>query len=174
VVIFGLKKKLKGGLSMQELVQVSKNQVSENNLNCYQKNTQNTNNSLILPQLSILNEKDLKQYWNQQCQELQSKLWLPHKINSQEVDLDSLNGLSNYTEEKLSHWKTTLKPKNLTPQNLSVLLPLSAIPTTGKGQQRDGKIAVAVKKIRFYPKDEEKYLQAITLYRRAYNIAVSN
>ena len=159
---------------MQELVQVSKNQVSQNNLNCYQQNTQNTNNCLILPQLSTLNEKDLKQYWNQQCQELQSKLWLPHKIDLQEVDLDSSSGLSNYTEEKLSHWKTTLKPKNLTPQNLSVLLPLSAIPTMEKGQQRDGKVAIASKKIRFYPEDEEKYIQALQLYRRAYNIAVAH
>jgi len=43
-----------------------------------------------------------------------------------------------------------------------------------KTQQRDEKIAIAVKKIRFYPQNEEKYIQALQLYRRAYNIAVSH
>jgi putative transposase len=43
-----------------------------------------------------------------------------------------------------------------------------------KGRQRDGKIAIASKKIRFYPENEEKYFQALTLYRRAYNLAVSH
>ena len=43
-----------------------------------------------------------------------------------------------------------------------------------KGQQRDGKVALASKKIRFYPQNEEKYIQALILYRRAYNIAVAH
>jgi len=46
------------------------------------KSIQNINSSLILSRLSTLNEKGLKPYWNMQCQELQSKLWLPHKMDS--------------------------------------------------------------------------------------------
>ena len=158
---------------MQELVQQNKSQVLKNNLNCYLKNTQNTNSSMILPLLSTFNEKDLKPYWNQQCQELQSRLWLPHKIDLQGVDLNSSNGLLNYTEGELSHWKRVLNPKSLIQQSLSVLLPASAIPITEKGLQRDGKKIIS-KKIRFYPEDEAKYKEALVLYRRAYNLAVAN
>ncbi len=126
------------------------------------------NSCVTLPLLSTFNEKGLKQYWNQQCQELQPKLWLPHKIELQGVDLDSFNGLLNYTEERLSHWKMILKPKVSTPQSLSVSLPHSAIPTTEKIKQQ-----VASKKIRIYPKEKNKYTEALTLYRRAYNLAIS-
>jgi putative transposase len=41
----------------------------------------------------------------------------------------------------------------------------------GKGQQDEEKI-IASKKIRFYPENSEAYHQALTLYRRAYNLAV--
>jgi putative transposase len=78
--------------------------------------------------------------------------------------------LLNYTEEKLSHWKRVLLPKSLTPTNLSVLLPASAIPTTGKGQLEEK--VIASKKIRFYPENIIAYNEALTLYRRAYNLAV--
>ncbi len=44
----------------------------------------------------------------------------------------------------------------------------------GKGHQRDGKIAIVSKKIRFYPEREDRYFQALTLYRRAYNLAVAH
>jgi len=85
-----------------------------------QKSIQNMNSSLILPQLSTLNEKGLKPYWNMQCQELQSKLWLAHKIDLQGVDFSLSYGLSNYTEERLSYWIKKLKPKNLIQSNLRV------------------------------------------------------
>jgi putative transposase len=41
-----------------------------------------------------------------------------------------------------------------------------------KGQQNDEKRMIASKKIRFYPENQESYHQALTLYRRAYNLAV--
>jgi putative transposase len=41
-----------------------------------------------------------------------------------------------------------------------------------KGQQSDEKKIVASKKIRFYPENSELYHQALTLYRRAYNLTV--
>ena len=159
---------------MQELVQQNKKNQLTNKWNSYQKNIPNMNNYLILPQLSTFNEKDLKPYWNQRCQELQQKLWLPHKIESQGQDLHSSNGLSNYTEEKSLHWKRTLKPKNnLIQKNLSVLLPASATHTTGKGQQLEENLIKTSKKVRFYPKNEEKYFQALSLYRRAYNLTIA-
>jgi len=157
---------------MQELAQKNKNQVLKNKKSYSKKNIQIQKLSLILPQLLTLNEKDLEPYWNQQCQEVQSKLWLPHKIDLQGQDLDLLNGSSNYTEEKSSHWKKRLVPKHLIPKSLSVSLPASAIPTMVKGQQSDEKRIVASKKIRFYPENLNAYHQALALYRRAYNLAI--
>ena len=159
---------------MSELVHQNSKQVLNDKKIFCKENTQKMNSSLILPLLSTFKEKDLKPYWNLQCQELQSKLWLPQMIDSQEVDLNLSDGLLNYTEEKLTHWKRVLKPKCSTPMNLSVLLPVSAIPTMEKGQQRGGVTATTVKKIRFYPQNEDKYLEALTLYRRAYNLSVAN
>ena len=156
---------------MQELVQQNKSQVSQHNLNCYPKNIQNTNNCLILPPLSTFNEKDLKPYWNQQCQAFQSKLWLPHKIGLREADTNLLNGLSNYTVDESSHWKRTLIPIDSTQTSLSVSLPASAIPIMAKGLPKEERV-IASKKIRFYPDNEDSYIQALALYRRAYNLAV--
>jgi len=156
---------------MSELVQQSKKQVLKTKSDYLKKNIKDMKLSLILPLLSTFNEKDLKPYWNQQCEENQLQLWLPHKTVSQEVDSSLLNGLLNYTEEKLSHWKRVLTPKTLIPTSLSVLLPASAIPITEKGQLKDEKV-VASKKIRFYPEDSIAYHQALTLYRRAYNLAI--
>ena len=42
----------------------------------------------------------------------------------------------------------------------------------GKGQQDEEKKIIASKKIRFYPENKEAYDQAITLYRRAYNLTI--
>jgi len=42
----------------------------------------------------------------------------------------------------------------------------------GKGQQDKKEQVIASKKIRFYPENQEAYNQALTLYRRAYNLAV--
>ena len=119
---------------MQELAQKNKSQVLKNKKSYSKKNTQIQKLSLILPQLSTLNEKGLNPYWNQQCQEMQLKLWLPHKTDLQGQDSDLSSGSSNYTVEKSSHWKKRLVPKHLTPKSLLVSLPASATPTMEKGQ----------------------------------------
>jgi len=157
---------------MLELVQISKNQVSRLNKKSCSKNTPTQKLSLILPQLLTFNEKDLKPYWNKQSQEIQSILWLPHKTDSHGVDLNSSDGLLNFQEVESNHWKRILRPINSIPKSLSVLLPASAIPTMVKGQQRDGVKATVSKKIRFYPEKESLYHEMLTLYRRAYNLAI--
>jgi len=119
---------------------------------------------LVLPLLSIFNEKSLKPYWNNKCKLLQPMLWLPHRKISKEDEL-------NYTKDD-SSWKKVLKPNNSLQKNLSIFLPKSAIPALQKAQQRDGILARVSKKIRFYPKEEKKYHQALALYRRAYNLAI--
>jgi len=163
---------MKGEFVMQELVQKNKRQVLKHKNKFYFKNTPKQNLYMTLPQLSTFNEKDLKPYWNLQCQEMQSILWLPHKTVSQEVDLNSLDGLLNFQEEESNHWKRVLKPKNLIPKSLLVSLPASATPTMEKGHLKEKKILKVCKKIRFYPQNELKYQEMLILYRRAYNLAV--
>jgi len=163
---------MKGEFVMQELVQKNKKQVLKHKNKFYFKNTPKQNLYMTLPQLSTFNEKDLKPYWNLQCQEMQSILWLPHKTVSQEVDLNSLDGLLNFQEEESNHWKRVLKPKNLIPKSLLVSLPASATPTMEKGQLKEKKILKVCKKIRFYPQNELKYQEMLILYRRAYNLAI--
>jgi len=121
--------------------------------------------SLVLPILSLFDEKDSKLYWNSECKSLQPMLWIPHKKISKESEI-------NYTLDESTHWKKVLKPTEPIEQELSISLPKSSIPTPKKGQQRDAILAIASKKIRFYPNEEDKYHQALTLYRRAYNLAI--
>ncbi len=118
--------------------------------------------SLILPLLSMFNDKILKPYWNKQCKLFQTMLWLPH----------IKDGKTNYKEDNSFHWKKVLKPKKPLKENLLIGLPKYSIPKPKKGQQRDGVVAKVYTKIRFYPKKEEKYHQALELYRRAYNLAI--
>jgi len=121
--------------------------------------------SLVLAPLSLFDEKKLKPYWNNQSKILQPMLWLPHTKVSKENEI-------NYTIDESSHWKKVLKPNKPIEKKLSIFLPKSSIPSSKKAQQRDGVLAIASKKIRFYPNEENKYHQALTLYRRAYNLAI--
>lgn len=63
-----------------------------------------------------------------------------------------------------------LPAKPLMHQSLSVSLPHSAIATMERVPLKGVKI-VASKKIRFYPKNEIAYRDALALYRRSYNLA---
>jgi putative transposase len=169
---------------MQELAQINKNQVLKHKSGSYSKGIQKVNSSLILPLLSTLGEKDLNPYWNSQCEAVQSMLWLPQKIDSPDLGFNSLNGTLNYKEDASKFWKTTITPLNhLIQQNLSVLLPLSVTPTMGSDQLKGGKInnksklpngvIIGTSKIRFYPENPVAYNEALALYRRSYNLAVS-
>lgn len=139
----------------------------------FEPNTQMPNTSLILQVPSILNEKELKPYWNARSQELQSTLWLPHKIGSQDPGSISSNELLNYQVVQLNYLMKVLTPMTSIPQTLSVSLPRSVIPITESVQQLVERTKiVATKKIRVYPENAGKYHQMLCVYRRAYNIAV--
>lgn len=128
--------------------------------------------SVTLPVLSTLNEKDCKPFWNKQCEAIQSALWLPQKTGSKGPGLGLSNGLLNYQVDESRSWMTRITPLNhSTPQSLSVLLPRSAIATTESVLLKGAKV-IASKKIRFYPENESAYREALTLYRRSYNLAV--
>jgi putative transposase len=98
--------------------------------------------------------KEVKPYWNSECEKLQSKIWLPKFSNE----------FQNYTETS-NFWKRELKPKVEFPKQVIQL---------EKDDLKPSENRIASKKIRFFPENEEKYFQALTLYRRAYNLAVSH
>jgi putative transposase len=159
---------------MEELVQQNKNQVSLNNENSCLNNTQTQHSSVILQVPLILKDKDLKPFWNKQCQEIQSCLWLPHKTVSQDQVSNLSNMSLNYQVEQSYFWKKKLKPlSNLTQQNLSASSLPSVIAITENALLQDA-IIVGTKKIRIFPKNNDAYHQANTLFRRAYNLAMDH
>ena len=151
---------------MQELVQENNNRQSKTKRNSSKKSTQTQSLCLTLPQLSTFDVQDLEKYWNQQSAGIHSRLWLPIETDSQEAASDLSNGLCHYQVERLNHLTRVLKPTASIPKNLSVLLPASATPTMGSVQR-------GAKKIRIYPQNEHKFMEAIHLYRRAYNLAIA-
>lgn len=57
------------------------------------QSTQKPKLSKILAVGSTSKEKDLRPFWNEQCQEISSKLWLPTKTDLQDLDLNSSDTL---------------------------------------------------------------------------------
>jgi len=111
----------------------------------------------IKPDIKIENAKDEGTYWSPRAAALSSGLWLPATENKKENHRISRHG-----------WMTALTPLS-SHASFDVTLPAAALyiknnqPVTIK----------ATKKIRFYPESEMKYIQALMLYRRAYNLAIS-
>ena len=64
-------------------------------LNSCGQNTPKPKSSKISFVPSTISVKGLKPYWDEQCEEINSKLWLPIKTGSHVLDLSSSNGLSN-------------------------------------------------------------------------------
>ena len=157
---------------MQELAQASKSRVSTRSKISSLSDTLTQSLSVTLPVLSTLNERDCSPFWNQQCSDIQSTLWLPQKTVLQGQASSLSNGLLNYQVDASRSWMTKIKPlSHSIQQSLSVSLPHSATATMVSEQQKGVKI-IASKKIRFYPQNEAAYFDALALYRRSYNLAV--
>ncbi len=69
--------------------------ISKDKSNLCDKNTQKPKSSKISFATSTISVKGLNPYWDEQCEEINSKLWLPIKTGSHVLDLSSSNGLSN-------------------------------------------------------------------------------
>lgn len=158
---------------MRELAQEN-NSVASKRKNKSSQNTHQTQNlSLTLPPLSTLNEKVCEPFWNGQCKAIQSNLWLPRTTDSQGQVSSLSSGLSNYQVGELNHLTKLITPLKTasTPQHSSVLLPVSVTAITVEEATKGAKV-IASKKIRFFPENSDAYHQALTLYRRSYNLAV--
>jgi putative transposase len=108
---------------------------------------------LVLGLDSISKDVALTPFWNDQCQELQSTLFLPSKES----------GSSNFTETQSEFWQKTFQPKTLTQQPPLVFSLPSATPRAEEGVQ------VATRKIRIYPNSSQLVDRQIDLSRWAYN-----
>lgn len=123
---------------------------------------------MILDLDLISKDVNLSKFWNESCQGLQLKLFLPHQIASQGLDCRSSSKLSNFTEEKWSFWKTMVNQKVLTQQRLLV----SLLPSTTPNQVKE--TAVITRKIRIYPINKQFAFDLLSLHRRSYNLAIEH
>lgn len=122
--------------------------------------------SVTLDLGSISNDQDLKPYWNDACQELQSALWLPQETGSLGQDSSSFAGQLSNTAGILSNWKLSLQRTTSTPRSLFVSLPVSSRATTEK------EVTVA-RKVRVFPNDASQWDNLCGLHRVAYNTAIA-
>lgn len=134
--------------------------------------------SVTLPAHLTLKEKDCVKFWNESCKEIQSALWLPHKIESQDPGSDLLKDSLNYQEDQLNFLMKKITPtvkKNLIQQNSWHSLPASVTVITERDPLNVKRKTIASRKIRVYldkPEDRKKLDSLIDLGRRAHNLAV--
>jgi IS605 OrfB family transposase len=84
------------------------------------KNIQPTKLLKILDQVSISKEKVLKPFWNSHTEENSKKLWLPTKIDSVDLDMNSSNlFFKNKVEQKSWFSMTCLVPQKKKLQKIS-------------------------------------------------------
>ena len=103
-----------------------------------------------------MKEEPNKKFWNSGCDELNSSVWLP--CVSEEGP--------NYSISK-KHITEIQTPTSLS-STISVELDKGAL----HGFSPKEAETLASKKIRIYPKDTKKYEEALSIYRRSYNLAV--
>ena len=134
-----------------ELVLKNKWKIWKDNVTSYKKNFLIINLLQIVLLELIGIEKDFKPFWNTRCLENSKSLWLPTKIDLQDLDSNLSNGLLIKKEEKSKFWmkkKISLENKNLqkTSYPLSIYIPAS------KWVEDD---ILKTIKIRLYPNKEQ-------------------
>lgn len=103
-----------------------------------------------------MKEEPTKKFWSSGCDKLNSSIWLP--CVSEEEPNYSLS------KKHITEIQTPTSPSSA----ISVELGKSAL----HGLSPKETVTLASKKIRIYPEDAKKYEEALSLYRRSYNLAV--
>ena len=83
--------------SMQGCPQITKNTTLNDKLTSLSQITQITTPLPTLVPVLTSKDKDLKPFWNKQCQEMSEKLWLPTRTEYVDLDLTYSNGLLKNT-----------------------------------------------------------------------------
>ena len=126
---------------------------------------------ILHPDLTLKDE-DLSPFWNTASQELHALLWQPHKIESREPVTGLLNVLSNYREANCESWKKVLTMRKTSPQSRLLVSSqaLSTLITESAAQSAEP--LVITKKIRIYPENDRLFIEALHVFRRAYNLSI--
>lgn len=96
-----------------------------------------------------VNDK-IRPYWNLQCKEIQSVLWVPNKDNGQ---LDQSTHLVDHVKNKSCNLPSTT---------------LSFSASKGCDQEK-----IVTKKIRIFPSNEKDWIRFLQASRRAYNLTIA-
>lgn len=103
-----------------------------------------------------MGEETNTKFWNDECNTLHSSIWLP-SISEKEPNFST-------TKNHITKIQTPLNASSI----ITTLLDDSAF----RGVPPKETTSIASKKIRIYPEDTKKYEEALSLYRRSYNLAV--
>ena len=154
-----------------EFHQEVKKQTSKDKLLTWNENFLPTKLSKTSVPDLILNEKELKPFWNSRIQELSKKSWLPTKIDCVVSDSSCLNKFLNAKAMQKSWFSTTyLTPLKKSFQKTSYKFSQSLVPEST--DLRNTKLIS--RKIKIYPnliqrKTLKNYVGA---YRKTYNLTV--
>ena len=152
LMIFLLLKKKKITF-MQELVPKSKITIFKDK-SAFSNTTILTTNLLqIVLQELISKEKVLKPFWNQQCKEISTMLWLPTETDYQDSDSSLSNGSSNQTMENSQFWIRNLKNPEMK-NSQKTCYPSSMSLTVDKWEKED--IKLKTRMIRLYPTRKQR------------------
>lgn len=157
--------------STEELAQLNKKMILQDKLNSYNKNFPPIQQLQILDQELILKEKVLKPFWNNCSKEISKKLWLPTKIDGQDLDFPSFNGCF---KNLVQNFKFNIHPQIMSNKTLPMTswrLSPSLVPDI----MEDENIKILTKKIKFIPTKEQilKFNKFFGTSRYMYNKCVT-
>ena len=142
-----------------EYPQINKEMILNDNLSISETNIQPTLLYLILV-LALIStksdkEKVSKKFWNSQCQTNSQKLWLPTKIDWQDLDLNSLNTSSNLMEQNSPSIIKIMKNPNQTQKNSPTTFYQSSMSFHVDKWVKGDIITKTRRKIRIYPNKKQ-------------------
>lgn len=132
----------------------NKKKIYKDKSHSFNLNTQPTNLSSTSVQELTLEEKVSKGYWKECLKEPSKKLWLPKKIDSQDLDFHYLNGFSNNMEQRSF---VIQNPKVMKNKNSPMILWLSSR-SSPQDTMVEENTTYKTKKVRFYPTRNQKLL----------------
>ena len=126
---------------------------------------------ILVPDLTLKDE-DCVPFWNTVSQELHAQLWQPEQIVSPGQDTASSNVSSNYREERYEFWKRVMIPRR-TSLRTRLSVSSQAISTLiTESEQHSVEPQLVTRKIRIYPENEHLFIEALHVFRRAYNLSI--